>query len=410
MTIERPRYVYAKPNGRLFFKHPKSGKLPLPALDADDFTASYHALMASVANNTLSLPIKSTHEKHLGFSGEASVGGLAKAYFASEPFDRLDTTTKQCRRLYIERCLQTPHPEVMADGRLAPFAMWHLDELSKDTSRTLRGALVHERTRGRPLKKGGDLDNWRDVHMDAMRAMFRWAVDKPYRWSEPDPAHPSRTLRRRLTANPFTQLGALDRSKGQHRAWDQSDFETLMAYFKLERLWGYRLGLAIMRYAFVRRSDAVRLGPQHVKDLAPRTANAPQLHLVFKEWKGSRSKTERRQNKERRVPILPQLQAIIDSTPGAMQRDRFVVGRSDKPLTSNHFGTWLSDHAQRAGLPPASTCHGVRHFAANTMAQNGASAHLIAEWGGWKDIRNVVRYTKQVDKQKLMAAGAQFVE
>jgi integrase len=406
MSRKLPRYVYAKKSGGLFFKHPKSGKLPMPSADADDFMASYHKLMSSVANNTLSLPIKPAHERHLGYSGASSVGALAKDYFASEPFERLHKRTGYMRRLYIERCLRTMLPEPMGDGQPAEFSMWHLDEITKDVARDLRGALVYEKGRGGPsLKKAGVLDNWRDTHIRAMRAMFAWAVDKPYKWREDK-------VTRRLNANPFQRLGKLDNEDKSHRPWEQAHFDKLMAYLQREKRWGDLLGAALMRYAFVRRSDAVRLGPAHIKNIAARGANRPKLALVFKEWKGSQSRTARRQNKERIVPILPQLQAIFDSTPEAMAHDTFVIARGNRygrPLTSNHFGTRIHEQARIAGLDADLTCHGIRHFAANTMAQNGASAHLIAEWGGWCDIRNVVRYTKGVNKAKLMEAGAQFV-
>ena len=402
--MKRPRYVYAKPNGNLFFKHPKSGKLPLPALDADDFTSEYQRLMASVANNTLSLPIKAAHARHLDYSGAGSIGTLALAYFKSDAFTRLGRRTAHMRRLFIETCLQTLHPEPMADGKPAEFRMWHIDDVSKDTARDLRSALKYERTaNGRPLKKGGDLDNWRDVRMWAMRAMFAWAVDKPYRWSEGK-------SQRRVNGNPFQRLGDLCQDKNGHRTWEQDDFDTMMAFLTREQRWEDRLALALMRYTLVRRSDVVRLGKDFIKNLAARGANAPALYLRFKEWKGSTSKTERRQNKERTIPILPELQQIIDTTPGAMERRWFLPSREgDSHLTDAHFGSRFNQLCSDAGLPEGSTCHGIRKFAATRMAENNASAKVIAAWGGWEDLRNVIGYTKAADNKKLVDIGAQFI-
>jgi integrase len=401
-TTDRPRYVYAKASGALFFKHPKSGKLPMPTLDAADFWPTYHKLMASVANNALP-PVVKVHERHLGFNGPASVGGLAKGYFASEKFERLARRTAHMKRLYIERCLQTMHPEPMIDGKPGAFSMWHLDDVDKDMARDLRSALKYERApNGRPLKKGGDLDSWRDVHMWAMRSMFAWAVDKPYKWRD------ERDVMRRQNANPFERLGDLCQDEGGNRPWQLNDYDRMMAFLTGERLWIDRLALALMRYTLVRRSDVVRIGAPNVQNIAKRGANRPELGIVFKEWKGSRSKTDRRQNKTRQIPILPELQTVLDETPGAMDRPTFLVGR-EGPFTDNHYGKRFNALCRDAGLPKGSTCHGIRHFAASTMAINGASAHVIQAWGGWADLRNVIRYTKHADQLAMMQAGAEFV-
>jgi len=407
MSRDLPRYVYAKKSGVLFFKHPKSGKLPIPPADADDFMASYHALMASVANNTLSLPIK-THERHLGFSGEASVGGLAKAYFASEAFSRLAPRTAHMKRQYVEQCLQTTHPEPMRDGQPCAFSMWHLDEVSKDTARDLRAALKYEPARDhRPLKKGGDLDGWRDVRMWAMRSMFGWGIDKPHKWQEPD-RYSSSTITRRLTGNPFERLGDLCQDDDGHRAWEQNDFDTMMAWLTDEKRWLDRLALALMRYTLIRRSDVVRIGWPNVRNIAQRGANAPELAFVFKEWKGSQSKTDRRQNKIRTIPILPQLQRIIDETPGAKDRPTFLVGREGQ-FTDAGYGTRFNDLCRDAGLPEGCTCHGIRKFAAITMLYNGAPNSVLKAWGGWESDRSLAVYTKPAEARKLMKAGTEFV-
>lgn len=403
-----PRYVYVKPNGKLFFKHPKSGKLPLPPRDASDFMSAYHALMASVANNTLSIAVAPRHERHMSYAGDASMGALAAAYFGSDAFRRLETRTAHCRRLFIETCLQTMHPEPMGDGKPALFSHWAIDTVTKDVARQLRDALQYERTpNARPLKNGGDLSHWRDARMWAMRAMFAWASDKPYRWYDGDE-------RRTVIGNPFQRIGNLYKPGDGHRTLTDDDCDQLEAYMIAERLHVDRLAFLLMRYTAVRRSDLVRIGKQHMRMIKSVTTGEKIPALVFQEWKGSKSLTERRTNKPRIIPIAPELLKHIHATPGALDRPVFIVGpRGKSPkhhdervnARANQYGTHFNALCRTAELPEGSTCHGIRKHVGTRMADGGASPHQIAAMLGHTDIRNVLVYTRKANTQKLTEDG-----
>lgn len=413
--MKRPRYVYAKPNGGLFFKHPKSGKLALPDLDAPDFSAEYQRLMASVANNTLSVPVKAAHPKHMTYAGDASVGALCNAYFASAEFAKLGRRGAHVRRLYVEQSLQTMLPEPMSDGKPARLADWRIDEVTVAVCRDLRDALVYAPEKHhRPLKHGGDLTHWRDARLWAMRVVFNWGVDRPYGWIERDDR--GRALgKRSMTGNPFMRVGTLYKAGEGHRVWTDDDCDQFEAWTIGEHLYVDRVGFGLARYAAVRRCDVVRLGKDHVKWVKSVETGERIRALVFKEWKGSQSKTDRRTNKERIIPIAPQLWDIIERCPGALDRPTFIVGAKGGRCSDAKYGTHFNELARIAGLPEGCTMHGIRKYVGMRMADGGATPHQIAAMLGHMDrngevsTKNVHVYTRKANQKKLTEAALGFV-
>jgi integrase len=57
---------------------------------------------------------------------------------------------------------------------------------------------------------------------------------------------------------------------------------------------------------------------------------------------------------------------------------------------------------QAAGLPKRCTLHGLRAAGATYLAEKRkATAHQIMGWSGWTSIKQVMVYTKRVDKRRL---------
>jgi len=138
-----------------------------------------------------------------------------------------------------------------------------------------------------------------------------------------------------------------------------------------------RMAFALMYYAGVRKSDAFRLGPFHVK------ARGTELHWT--EWKGSRSTAlgkHRPLPKRRQLEIHPELSRTIAATEAG--HGRFVLNKYGRPYSYSGFDQAFDDWCDQAELPSQCTAHGVRKAAAALMYENGASEAELCAIFGWK--------------------------
>ena len=141
-----------------------------------------------------------------------------------------------------------------------------------------------------------------------------------------------------------------------------------------------RLALALLLYTAQRRGDVIRMGRQHVRDGV--------LHV--------------RQDKTGAtlaIPIHPVLRAVLDAT--ANNNLTFLVGASGKPFAGPRFSYWFREQCDAAGLPKACSAHGLRKAACRRLAEAGCSANEIAAISGHASLREVERYTKAVDQEKM---------
>ncbi len=152
-----------------------------------------------------------------------------------------------------------------------------------------------------------------------------------------------------------------------------------------------RLALALMLYAGVRRSDAVVLGRQHVRD----------GWLRF-----SVTKNRNRRPVTLEIPIVPELHTIMDATPSGNLT--FLVTHFGKPFTSNGFGGWFRRRCDEAGLPHCSA-HGLRKAGATIAAENGATEHQLMAIYGWASPKEAARYTRAARQKVLAASGVHLL-
>jgi integrase len=92
-----------------------------------------------------------------------------------------------------------------------------------------------------------------------------------------------------------------------------------------------RLALALMLWTGQRRSDAIRMGRQHVA-------------------KGRLRVRQQKTDTALSLPILPPLAAAIAAMPS--DNMTFLVTAYGKPFTPAGFGNWFRDRCDEAGLPP----------------------------------------------------------
>ncbi len=140
-----------------------------------------------------------------------------------------------------------------------------------------------------------------------------------------------------------------------------------------------RLALGLLVYTGQRRGDVVRMGPRDVTgDL---------IHLV-------QGKT----GADLMIPIHPNLRTIPDAT--SIVGETSLTTLRGSAFKSETFGNWFRDACDAAGLPKRSA-HGLRKTAAARLAEAGCTTKQIQAIIGHATMREVERYTKSADQQRL---------
>jgi integrase len=145
-----------------------------------------------------------------------------------------------------------------------------------------------------------------------------------------------------------------------------------------------RLALALLLYTAQRRSDVVKMGRQHVR--------AGVVHV-----------RQQKTGTMLAIPVHPALQAMLDATPG--EHLTLLVTEYGKPFTAAGFGNWFRDRCDEAGLPKHCAAHGLRKAACRRLAEAGCSANVIASISGHTTLREVERYTKAADQERMARQG-----
>ncbi len=147
-----------------------------------------------------------------------------------------------------------------------------------------------------------------------------------------------------------------------------------------------RLAFELLYNTAGRRKDAVRLGRRH---------------LVGGEFSFTASKNK---VDVAGIPILAMTQAAIEAMP-VQGFDTFLVTEYGKAFTPQGFTNWFKDKCAAAGLPDASSPHGVRKAVLTDMAENGATAHQIMSVAGHMTLQEAERYTKAAERKRMARAG-----
>ena len=98
------------------------------------------------------------------------------------------------------------------------------------------------------------------------------------------------------------------------------------------------------------------------------------------------------------IPILAELQRIIDASPTGDLT--YLVTDYNKPFTPAGFGNRFRNWCDAAGLPQCSA-HGLRKAAAAKLAELGCTAHEIMSITGHESLKEVERYTKSATQKRL---------
>jgi integrase len=190
---------------------------------------------------------------------------------------------------------------------------------------------------------------------------------------------------------------------GGFRVWTEAEFKTYVAKHPIGTK-AY-LALQIMACTSFRRSDAVQIGPRHVR----KTAAHP-LGVIedYQPQKGRRTGGNLVS-----VPIHPDLAAAIAATP-MLGADTYLVTDYGKPFTAKGLGAKMRQWCDEAKVPPMVDAagksknvasHGLRKLCLTRLAEAGCTVFEIAAISGHKDLREVQLYVEAANRKKMAAAA-----
>ena len=215
---------------------------------------------------------------------------LALSYFASPEFRALKQSTQRARRWLIERLCREHGDKRAADMRR--------DHVVKLMARLKPGA-------ANGLRR-------------ALRGLMRHAVDIGLR-----------------SDDPTRDVKAVRIKTDGHHSWSDGE----IAQFELCHHVGSRarLALALLLYTGQRRGDVIRMGAQHMRDVA----------LYVKQEKTGA---------ELVIPTHPELAAVIAATPS--EHLTFLTTRYGGPFTATALSNWFREQCDKRGfrIAPRTVC------------------------------------------------------
>src|SRR5258708_17960026 len=316
-------------------------------------TPAFDAEYQRAFNGEVKLPSASQHTVWM----PGTLGCLCEQYYASAIFQALDKSTRKTRRGILEAIC-----ERRIDGQRAG---------------TFRYATMEPRHVAKLRDEKVGFPEAANHRLKALRQLFAWACLPGYRYANKNPARDVTYLQ---SNNP-----------DGIPAWSEADAARYEARHPIGTK--ARLAFDLLLYTGVRRSDAVRLGPQMERD----------GKLVFSEKKG-RSRIVKTQE----WPILPPLRRSIDATKKQIGHVVYLVTATGQPQSAHGFGTWFSRRCREAGL--ALSAHGLRKLGAQRCAEAGASEHQLMALFGWANPKQAAIYTKKANRAKLEAAAAPLLD
>lgn len=211
--------------------------------------------------------------------------------------------------------------------------------------------------------------------LNTLRALFKWAMAEG-----------------RIPDDPTLGVTRQKVKTTGYKGWSEQHIQRIEARYPIGTKG--RLAFALILYTGLRRSDVVKVGPQHIHD----------GWLIIEQ-----GKTEGGEEAHLEIPVHPKLREIIDAT-STLGLKTFLVTHYGKPYTAAGFGNWFRELCDQAGCFDISA-HGGRKATARRLAEIGCSANQIAAITGHASLSEVQRYTKAADRKRMAReAMAKLVE
>lgn len=343
-SLKTPRLEFIKEyrdrHGRLrrYFRRRGQPDIALPGKpNSPEFIDAYNAARASL------------HAHAIGAdrSAPGSVSGAIGAYYTYNGFLGLAAGTQRARRGILEQ-FRREH----GDKPLRLMTRGHLTKILGD-------------------KKPFAARNW----LMALRGLMQFAVEAGIRADDPtagiDPARAK---------------------QGNIHTWTEAEIAQFEACHPLGSR--ARLAMALLLYTAQRRSDVIRMGPQHVRD-------------------GVLTLRQQKTGTPLAIPVHPELARVIAASPCGNLA--FLVSGEDAPapgapLSNSGVGNAFRRWCDEAGLPATCSSHGLRKAACRRLAEAGCSAPQIAAISGHKSLREVQLYIAEADQARLARAAFEHLD
>ena len=128
-------------------------------------------------------------------------------------------------------------------------------------------------------------------------------------------------------------------------------------------------------------------------------ARADLANLGRKNIHGDLLVYERQKSKVKaRVPLTPELRAVIDRTPDIAPA--FILTDGGRPFATASLGNLFGEAARAAEI--GSRLHGLRKAFCIYWSEQGATTHQIAAMAGHMSLSEVERYTRAADRDRMV--------
>ncbi|MEP9371176.1 tyrosine-type recombinase/integrase [Mesorhizobium sp. KR1-2] len=321
-----PKYVHAYKDRheklRICFRPPGQLRIALPGpLFSEPFWIAYHKVKEGTPEQPK--PIGASSTKAGSFSA------LIADYYASSLFTALEASTQATYRGQLERFRQKH-----GDKPVARLEARHLD------------IILGEET----AKSPSMASNLRKRLATLMKCAVKWNY---------------------IERNPMLQVDRIKYKTAGIRTWSDVDIAKFRTRWKDDA--PQRIAMEIMLYTGLRRSDAVRVGRQHIQG----------DHIVITTKKSGGIV-------QLQIPIHPEFRAFLDKINHGHLN--FIVTGHGAARSEKGFTNWIIDASRNAGLPDQSSPHGVRKAACRMLAEAGCSALEIMAITGHRDIKEIELY------------------
>lgn len=279
---------------------------------------------------------------------------VANAYIKSAVFRKLEPASQRNR----ESCIRSAIAEPTVPGGTYLMKDCPIDDLSLKLFKVMRD---------RKAELPGAANN----RVKYLKSMMAWALDAEL-----------------IEDNPARDLKSVPKIPNSgYYVWTVED---LIRYLKRHPPGSKaRLAMMIMLLTGFRRSDAVRLGQDHIFGEVIR----------FTPQKGMKTS---KQLKTLTLPLLPPLREAMEPFLG--NEPTFLLTEYGKPFSAAGFGNWMRDRCDEAELPDC-TSHGLRKAGATIAANAGATTEMLKSMFGWTSSDMADLYVKAADQTRLAALG-----
>jgi integrase len=301
-----PKYVHGfidrhgKP--RWYLRRKGYAKVPLPGLPwSPEFMVAYEHAMAGQP------PIEPGRAR----LKPGTMDALALSYFASPAFSTLAENSRLTYRRAIERFCRSHGSK--------PAAQMMREHVVK-----LVAALANRPQAANQLRK-------------VLRVLMQHAIDIGMRGN--DPTRDVKAIR--------------INSDGFH-TWTEVEIGQFEGRWPIES--PERLAFALLLFTGQRRSDVVRMGPQHIES-------------------GTLRVRQQKTRVDLLVPVHSKLQEVLSASTASHLS--FIVTRDGRPRSLGSFSNWFKDACIAAGVGHCSA-HGLRKAAAQRLAEAGCTPNEIS--------------------------------